>query len=111
MTRDLKIKDVHCPYCGEKNDAYFASDKNNNPMPKKGDLSICIYCLRFSTYDEVGDKFTLVTMTMEEQDNILLKHPEVQYALDQAKSRQLSFLLARELKKRGISVEDLKRGL
>lgn len=99
-TQDPRVKGLHCPHCGELNDDYDPSDMNRKRRPQHGDLNICVYCLRMSTFEDVDGNLALVVMTQDRQDQLVRDHEEVAHALDLARKRRSKLLLAREIRKR-----------
>ena len=42
----------NCPYCGKEVDSLSDPMNYNSRDPKKGDLTICVYCYELSALDE-----------------------------------------------------------
>lgn len=49
-----KREGITCPACGELVDGVQAINDEENPLPKPGDVTICIYCGELLIFDEDG---------------------------------------------------------
>jgi hypothetical protein len=50
----MKMPEVSCPVCQKKLDANTALNHSLDIAPKKGDLSICLYCSTYLTFEAPG---------------------------------------------------------
>ena len=66
-----KVKESCCPTCGKLLDG--ASHLDKNVIPKRGNLTICIYCLAPSQFGEEMDLSPIDTKILpkEVQDELL----------------------------------------
>ncbi len=72
----MRGKLQYCPTCGKPQDAHTPVDQQDC-IPQEGDLSVCLYCATFCTFD---DTLTLKAMTAEQIKEIQKKDPEA-YAM------------------------------
>ena len=53
MSYSYRIKTTTCPHCGKHIDASTTGDETGRVRgPSPGDLSLCVYCVEFSVFDE-----------------------------------------------------------